>query len=131
MVAALTRLPPYLRYIGVSAAALGIDLGIFLALIVGGTAATLAAGIGYGTGIVVHWFLSSRMVFADRLSQSGAGRNKQKALFVVSAILGLGLTMAIVGGCTGAGIDARIAKIIAIGVSFNATYLLRKLVVFA
>ena len=131
MVTALTRLPPYLRYIGVSAAALGIDMGIFLALIAGGTVATVAAGIGYGTGILVHWLLSSRMVFADRLAQSGSGRNKQKALFVVSALLGLGLTMAIVGGCTSAGIDARIAKIVAIGVSFNATYFLRKLVVFA
>lgn len=128
---ALSSPPPYLRYIGVSAVALVIDMSVFLALIAGTMAASIAAGIGYGVGIVVHWSLSSRMVFADRVAQSGMGRGKQKALFIMSAVLGLGLTMMIVGVGTRIGIDARIAKIIAIGVSFNATYFLRKFVVFA
>ena len=128
---ALSSPPPYLRYIGVSAVALVIDMSVFLALIAGTMVASIAAGIGYGVGIVVHWSLSSRMVFADRVAQSGTGRGKQKALFIMSAVLGLGLTMMIVGVGTRIGIDARIAKIIAIGVSFNATYFLRKFVVFA
>ena len=128
---ALSSPPPYLRYIGVSAVALVIDMSVFLALIAGTMVVSIAAGIGYGVGIVVHWSLSSRMVFADRVAQSGMGRGKQKALFIMSAVLGLGLTMMIVGVGTRIGIDARIAKIIAIGVSFNATYFLRKFVVFA
>lgn len=131
MTAALTRLPLYLRYVGVSAAALGVDMALFLSLIAGGMVASLASGLGYCVGILVHWFLSSRMVFGGQLADNALARTKQKTLFVASALLGLGLTMLIVGISATAGFDPRIAKGIAIAVSFNVTYLLRKAVVFA
>ncbi len=131
MTAALARLPLYLRYVGVSAAALGVDVGVFLSLIAGGMVASLASGLGYSFGIIVHWFLSSRMVFGGQLADNGTARTKQKGLFVASALLGLGLTMLIVGISAAAGFDPRIAKAVAIAVSFNITYLLRKAVVFA
>ncbi|MEQ8772404.1 MAG: hypothetical protein RIC51_06145, partial [Erythrobacter sp.] len=57
-------------------------------------------------------------------------RTRQKALFVISALLGLGLTTAIVGFGDMAGIDPRIAKLVAIGVSFMATWLVRSRIVF-
>jgi len=126
----LIAVPPYLRYAAVSAVALGIDVAAFLILMAGGTTAALASGVGYSIGIVVHWLLSSRLVFADRLAQRGANRKRQQGLFLASALAGLSLTMAIVGLGDLAGLDPRLAKLGAIAVSFNAVYLLRRTVVF-
>jgi putative flippase GtrA len=131
MISSLANVPRYFRYVAVSAAALGVDMALFLTLIAGGVLATLASGLGYCLGIFVHWFLSSRFVFGAQLADNGAARTKQKGLFVGSALLGLGLTMLIVGVSAAAGFDPRAAKIVAIAVSFNVTYLLRKVVVFA
>jgi putative flippase GtrA len=131
MISSLANVPRYFRYVAVSAAALGVDMALFLTLIAGGVLATLASGLGYCLGIFVHWFLSSRFVFGAQLAEDSAARNKQKGLFVGSALLGLGLTMLIVGVSAAAGFDPRAAKIVAIAVSFNVTYLLRKVVVFA
>ena len=122
----------FIRYGVVSVAALAVDLGIFMALLQSGVASALAAAIGYAVGILAHWLLSSRKVFQDRVSQRGTReRTQQKAMFVVSALLGLVLTMVIVGASDMAGIDPRIAKIFAIGLSFVLTYLLRNVVIFA
>lgn len=122
--------PPYLRYIAVSAGALGIDLGIYLIALSIGIVATLAAAIGYLSGVVVHWILSSRVVFDD-VAEGGLARTRQKALFLTSAFIGLGLTVAIVGLATRFGVDARIAKLFAVAVSFQTTYVLRRNIVFA
>jgi putative flippase GtrA len=91
----------------------------------------MAAAIGYSVGIVTHWLLSSRKVFQDRVSDRGTKeRTQQKAMFVVSALLGLAVTMIIVGVGDALGLDPRIAKIMAIGISFMLTYLLRNMVIF-
>lgn len=63
-------------------------------------------------------------------SPPGAARTRQKALFVVSALIGLGVTTAIVAGGTRLGLDPRLAKLIAVGASFTITWLLRDVVVF-
>ena len=121
----------FIRYGVVSAAALAVDLGIFLALLQSGTMSALAVAIGYAAGIFAHWMLSSRKVFQDRVSQRGTReRTQQKAMFVVSALIGLVLTMAVVGVGEQLGIDPRIAKVFAIILSFTLTYLLRNVVVF-
>jgi uncharacterized membrane protein YfcA len=60
---------------------------------------------------------------------AGPARTRQKAMFVVSALIGLGLTT-IVGAFTAVGIDPRVAKVTAIVASFATTWLLRKRVVF-
>lgn len=121
----------FIRYGVVSAAALAVDLGIFLALLQSGAMSALAAAIGYAAGILAHWMLSSRKVFQDRVSQRGTReRTQQKAMFVVSALIGLVLTMAVVGIGEQLGIDPRIAKVFAIILSFTLTYLLRNVVVF-
>jgi putative flippase GtrA len=124
------RVPPYLRYVAVSAAALGIDLGLFLLLIAGGTVATWASGASYLTGMIVHWLLSSRLVFGAYLAAPGSARGRQQGLFFASALAGLALTMAIVGLGDALGLDPRIAKLVAVAVSFNATYLMRRRIVF-
>lgn len=121
----------FIRYGVVSVGALAVDMGIFLALLQSGMLSALAAAIGYAAGIFAHWMLSSRKVFQDRVSERGTReRTQQKAMFVVSALLGLVLTMAVVGVGEFIGIDPRIAKVFAIILSFTLTYLLRNVVVF-
>lgn len=121
----------YTRYIGASVASLAVDFGIFMAALSLGMLPALAAATGYLSGIVCHWAISSRLVFAAQVSASATGRRQQQALFVLSALVGLGITTAIVGLGSRYGLDPRIAKGVAIVVSFQATYMLRRKVVFA
>lgn len=121
----------YVRYIAASAVSLGVDFAIFMAAMSAGVPPALAAGCGYIVGIVSHWLISSRMVFVGHVAEDSASRRHQQALFVLSALVGLGITTGIVGLGSRYGLDPRIAKGIAIVVSFQATYVLRKKVVFA
>lgn len=121
----------YTRYIGASAASLGVDFAIFMATLSLGVPPALAAATGYIAGIICHWAISSRFVFVTHIAAVGTARRQQQALFVLSALVGLGITTGIVGLGTRYGLDARIAKGVAIVVSFQATYVLRKKVVFA
>lgn len=116
-----------LRYLSASVVALGADMGAFLLLLHFGLGAALASALAYGLGVAVHWWLSARMVFA---AADGAGRWVQKGLFGLSALVGLGLTAIIVGAGARAGLDPRLAKLAAVGISFIATYMLRSLVIF-
>lgn len=121
----------WLRYLLASIVALLTDTGLFMLLFHNGVTAVVASAIGYVTGIVVHWLISSRTVFAEAAAARGSGqRQAQKALFVGSALVGLAITMGIVGAADLAGFDPRIAKLGAILVSFQATYMLRRHVVF-
>lgn len=121
----------FLRYVAVSVGALATDMGVFLALLEAGLPSISASAIGYSIGILAHWILSSRKVFQDRVSDKGtAARTQQKAMFLASALVGLLLTVAIVGAGTALGLDPRLAKIIAILISFLLTYALRNIVIF-
>jgi putative flippase GtrA len=121
----------YMRYLVVSVTALAVDLGLFLLLLQAGMNSMVASAVGYSVGIFVHWFLSSRKVFQDRVSERGtAERTQQKAMFVMSALIGLACTTAIVGLGEWVGIDPRIAKLVAIIISFQLTYLLRNVLIF-
>jgi putative flippase GtrA len=121
----------FVLYVLASVCALAVDVGSFLALMAAGLSATLASAIGYSLGIVSHWLLSSRTVFTGRVANRGsAERTRQKALFVGSALAGLALTTAIVGGAELSAIDPRAAKLVAIGASFLLTWVLRSRVVF-
>jgi putative flippase GtrA len=121
----------YMRYLVVSFTALAADLGLFLLFLQAGMNSMMASAIGYTVGIFAHWFLSSRKVFQDRVSERGtAERTQQKAMFLMSALIGLACTTAIVGLGEWLGIDARIAKLVAIIVSFQLTYLLRNVLIF-
>lgn len=132
MVAMLARLRDVrlVRYLLASVGALAVDMACFLALLAVGMWPASASAIGYCAGIVAHWLLSSRAVFADTVAERGRARTRQKALFVVSALLGLALTSGIVWAGDSAGLDPRLAKLVAIGCSFTLTWVLRKKVVF-
>lgn len=120
----------FVRYVLASVGALAVDVGTFLALLAVGVAATPASAVGYSLGILAHWLMSSRAVFQDSVATGGMARTRQKALFVISALVGLGLTTAIVGIADLSGIDPRLAKLFAIAVSFTATWLIRAKIVF-
>ena len=66
----------------------------------------------------------------DRLAEPGLRRSGQQAAFVLSAILGLGLTAAIVTGADIAGFDPRLAKLAAMAISFFSVWLVRLTIVF-
>lgn len=119
-----------LRYLLASVGALAVDVGTFLALLSLGVWAAAASAVGYCLGIVAHWLMSSRAVFVGNVAERGRARTRQKALFVGSALVGLGLTTAIVWAGDASGFDPRLAKLVAIAVSFAATWLLRSRVVF-
>jgi putative flippase GtrA len=121
----------YTRYIGASIVSLAVDFAIFMATLALGILPAVAAATGYVAGIVCHWAISSRLVFTAQIAASAAGRRQQQALFVLSALVGLGITTGIVGIGSRYGLDPRIAKGVAIVVSFQATYVLRRKVVFA
>jgi len=118
------------RYVLASVGALAVDVGSFLAFLALGVAAAPASALGYSLGIVAHWLMSSRAVFQDTVAERGMARTRQKALFVISALVGLAITTAIVGAADYTGIDPRIAKGAAIIVAFTATWILRSKVVF-
>lgn len=120
----------FARYGLASATGTIVDLLSFLFLYSLGLLAGLAAAIGYALGTVVHWYISSRFVFADRLSKPGLERGGQQAMFVASALLGLGLTTLIVSSADAAGMDPRIAKLFAMGLSFLTVWLVRLTLVF-
>ncbi|MEZ5680850.1 MAG: GtrA family protein [Erythrobacter sp.] len=120
----------FLRYLLASVGALAVDMGSFLLLLSAGIAAAPASAAGYSFGILAHWLLSSRTVFADTVAERGRARNAQKAGFVGSALLGLLLTTLIVGAGDAAGLDPRVAKLAAIGISFLATWIVRSRFVF-
>jgi putative flippase GtrA len=120
----------FIRYVLASVGALAVDMGCFLALLSAGMWAAGASAIAYCAGIIAHWLMSSRAVFIGNVAERGAERTKQKALFVISALVGLGLTTAIVWAGDVSGFDPRLAKLVAIAVSFAATWLLRSKVVF-
>jgi putative flippase GtrA len=120
----------FLRYLIASAGALAVDMGSFLALLALGTWPAAASAASYSLGILAHWLLSSRTVFTDTVAARGPDRNRQKALFVISALAGLALTTAIVWLGDRAGMDPRLAKLAAIAASFALTWVLRVRVVF-
>ena len=118
-------------YLAASIGALAVDAASFLALLETGMAAALASVLSYALGIVFHWLLSSRAVFVGRVADGGRARTRQKALFVMTALAGMAITAAIVGSAGPVGADPRLAKLVAIIVSFLATYWLRNRLVFA
>ena len=118
------------RYMVASACGTVVDLASFLVLFRIGIPAVAAAVTGYVLGMVLHWFVSSRFVFADRLSAPGWQRGSQQLLFATSALVGLLLTAGIVWAFEQAGSDPRLGKLVAMAASFVCVFLIRLLVVF-
>jgi len=120
----------YAAYLLAAALALGVDVAVFFFALQIDVPAVLASVSGYSAGLVVNWLFSSRLVFADRVQRTAAARNRQKLLFVLSALIGLAITTAMVAGGLRLGLRAGLSKLVAIVVSFHVTYLLRRRFIF-
>lgn len=120
----------YAGYLAVSAISLGVDLASFFLMLQMNVAPVHSAMLGYAAGLVAHWFLSSRLIFADRVQPASFARSRQKLFFVISALVGLAITAAMIKCGLQLGIHPGLSKLAAIVVSFHATYFLRRTVVF-
>ncbi|MGX7953811.1 GtrA family protein [Tsuneonella sp. HG249] len=118
------------KYLVASVVALAADVALFLQLIAMDMSPAPASAISYSVGIFVHWLLSSRIVFHGRVARGRRARAAQQLQFVVSALIGLALTTGIVATGSYLGLDPRLAKLVAIGVSFVAVWHIRNRYVF-
>ena len=119
-----------LRYLAVSALALGCDVAVYAGLIGSGIRAAAAGGLGYAIGLTLHYALSTRWVFPD-----GAGTRRiapTLAKFAATGLIGLATTAAIIDGLTRNHIaGAFCAKAAAIVPAYIVVFLLRRTYVFA
>lgn len=120
----------YARYLVASVISLGVDLAGFLLMLQLNVPAVQASMLGYISGLAVHWLLSSRLVFANKIPSTVAARARQKLFFVLSALIGLAITAALIKCGLQLGINPGLSKLAAIAVSFNVTYMLRHELIF-
>lgn len=117
----------FTRYLLASVVALSADFALFLALTHVHVPPAVAALGGYGGGLVLHWLISVHFVFGLEAPPTHA----QRIAFIVSAVIGMAMTAALVGGLTVLGMPPAAAKLMAIPVSFLAVYAIRKYGIFA
>lgn len=117
----------FIRYLLASICALSSDMGVFLLLGRLALPPMAAAFMGYVAGLIVHWLLSIHFVF----DASAGATHAQRAAFVGSALVGLAITMALVGGLSAIGLAPAVAKMTAVLVSFVAVYGIRRYGIFA
>ena len=138
--AGLRLLPERLRplalqfagYVAVSGTALIVDVTVYWSLLrVLGIAAMAAAG-GYVCGVLVHYLLSSRLVFAGRLNARGvAAEAPVVARFFMAGGTGMLVTVATVGLLADLlGLHPLVAKMVAAGLSFVTVFTVLRVFVF-
>ncbi|MGE0767389.1 MAG: GtrA family protein [Hyphomicrobiaceae bacterium] len=115
----------FARYAGASGVALAIDTGLFLVLIaISECPATLAATIGYLTGVAVHYVLSVRYIFAAE--RTGKSHRRLIAEFLATGLLGLLLTVIVIRLTVDVGgLPPLLGKIVSSGTAFLAVYVAR------
>jgi putative flippase GtrA len=118
------------RYVLVSTAALALDTLITLNLTWSGLAPAPSAAAGYIIGLMAHWSLSTRFVFAEQLAQEGAARARQALLFTLSGFSGLAITVAVYTSAIALGGAPSLAKALAVALSFCIVYLVRRHLIF-
>ena len=119
-----------LRYLVVSALALGCDVALYASLIGVGIRAAAAGAAGYMFGLMVHYVLSARWVFPD-----AAGTRRTAPAFVkfaATGLIGLATTAAIIDVLTRNHLaGAFAAKAAAVVTAYAVVFLLRRTYVFA
>ena len=118
------------KYLAASGVALLVDLALFVQLIAINITPATASAFAYTVGIVVHWTLSRRAVFVGRVLKRSAARTAQKAQFFVSALIGLGITTGVVAGGSYLELDPRLAKLMAVAISFLTVWHIRNRFIF-
>lgn len=122
----------FMGYGAVSAAALCVDVSVYWALISVARYAFVAAVGGYMCGVVLHYVLSSRVVFRSRFHSRGfVAEAPAVAKFFAAGASGLLVTVAVVGLLADVcGIHPIIAKLAAAGCSFVVVFMTLRLFVF-
>ena len=89
----------------------------------------LAAALGYTAGLVAHYVLSVRYVFAFRrmLSQ----RRREALIYALTGLIGVLLSAGIVRVGELIGQSLAVSKLAAIGASFIAVFMIRKITLFS
>jgi putative flippase GtrA len=119
-----------IRYLAVSAVALGCDVAVYAGLVSGGTRAAAAGAVGYAIGLIVHYALSARWVFPDAKGTRRTAPTLVK--FVATGFIGLATTAAIIDGLTRNHVaGAFSAKAAAVVTAYVIVFLLRRTYVFA
>ncbi|MBV8755044.1 MAG: GtrA family protein, partial [Hyphomicrobiales bacterium] len=119
-----------LRYLAVSAVALGCDVAAYASLIGGGTRAAAAGAAGYIFGLLVHYALSARWVFPDAVGTRRTAPTFVK--FAATGLIGLATTAGVIDVLTRnhlAGVFS--AKAAAVVIAYVVVFLLRRTFVFA
>lgn len=117
----------FTRYLLASIVALSTDFALFMMLNHMGLPPAVAALGGYSAGLVLHWLISVHFVFAIQAPATHA----QRIAFIISALIGMVITMTLVGGLSGLGVPPAAAKLMAVPVSFLSVYAIRKYGIFA
>ena len=117
------------RYLAASAIALGIDFGLYVALIrFAEVNYLIAAPLGFGFGLAAIYLLSVRWVFRYRRV---ADRRAEFAVFAVIGLAGMALNQGVIYAAVKLLPGAyEIAKLISAGTVFCFNFVLRKLLLF-
>ena len=118
------------RYLVASAAALAVDVAVYLGLMrFAGVHYLGAAPAGFTCGLVTVYFLSARWAFAVRRY---ADRRLEFGLFAAIGLAGLLLNQAIIhGAVTGLALSPEAAKLLSALVVFGFNFSARKLILFS
>lgn len=123
-------IPQLSRYSIVSVLALSADFSVYVGLVEASIKASLAGVAGYGIGMALHYFLSSRFVFDIEGSRKSETRRFME--FVFSGLFGATLTGIVISVATQAlAFDPIVAKVVAAGLSFVSVFAIRRSFVFA
>jgi putative flippase GtrA len=122
----------FARFVGVSAAALCVDVSIYWALLSVLPYAFAAAAGGYVFGVLTHYLLSSRVVFRHRFDKRGVVEEAPTvAKFFAAGFSGLVVTAIVVSVLADVlGFHPLVAKLFAAGCSFIVVFLSLRLFVF-
>ena len=122
----------FVRYFAVSAVALCVDVSMYWSLLSFAKYAFIAAAGGYLCGVLTHYTLSSRIVFAKRFRKRGLVQESPTiARFFAAGFAGLVVTSSVVGLLADViGLHPLLARIAAAGCSFIVVFLCMRLFVF-
>jgi len=117
------------RYLGASALALAVDIGVYSALIrLAGVYYLVAAPIGFALGLATIYALSVRWVFSHRRLTDA---RTEFALFALLGLAGLAINQGMVyAGVEWLALGYEPAKLVSAGVVFCFNFGSRKLLLF-
>jgi putative flippase GtrA len=117
------------RYALVSAFALACDVATYTLALEFSNPPAIAGALGYATGLLLHYVLSSGWVFPDHTGERRALPTFIK--FAASGLIGLTITTVVIAVLTTSGLSGPFgAKAAAVALSYITVFLVRRTYVF-